>query len=248
MRRRIRNTPLFFILIMGNPRRAIRYTHQRKGASSLLWLLAGIGVLACLTALTLASLHTVPANRSEVTGMSSAHQSSTPQTGIQGIPAITPHLNLAANAASTASGGTATLPTFTADDASAWVTAHVLPAHQQAYGTVTISSVTFLPYEQASQWQATGGNLNLPAGTPLCVVVLDGSFGLTSPWTHSPIPATPATYSHAVLVFNGVTGNLLVRSHANSLPPELAAAATPTTPATPTTTTTPGTGTPTPTS
>ena len=75
--------------------------------------------------------------------MPSTHQSNTPPTGPQGAAAITPHLNLAANAASIASGGTATLPTFTADDASAWVTAHMLLAFQEAYGTVTISNVTF---------------------------------------------------------------------------------------------------------
>ena len=217
-------------------------------------------MLVCLTAFTLASLHARPANRSEGTGMPSAHQSSTPLTGLQGAPAITPHLNLAANAASVASGGTANLPTFTADDARAWVTAHMLLAFQQAYGTVTISSVTFLPSEQASQLHAAGGNLNLPVGTPLCFVVLNGTFPGPSPWAGpaslpGSTPTLPAqiTYSHTVLGFNGVTGNLLFRSATSSLPAELAAPATPTTtPATPTagttptTNTTPGSGTPPP--
>jgi hypothetical protein len=248
---------------MGNPRRAMRYTHQRKGASSLPWLLVGIGVLVGLTALTLASLHTDPANSSEVSSMPSAQHSSTPQTGVQGMPAITPHLNLAANAASTASGGSATLPTFTADDASAWVMAQLLPAYQ-ATGTVTVRSVTFLPSEQVSQLPNLGGNLGLPAGTPLCVVVLDGTFPDIQPWTGPSSlrgSAPPVTYSYAIAVFNGVTGNLLGRGVTNSLPAPVAAAATPTTgttpttpttPATPTTgttpttTTTPGTGTPTP--
>jgi hypothetical protein len=146
--------------------------------------------------------------------MPSAPQSSTLLTGPQGIPSITPHLNLAANAASVASGGIAILPTFTADDARAWVMAHLLPAYQQAYGTMTISSVTFLPCEQASQRQDMGGNLNLPVGTPLCVVVLDGTF---SYYIRPPESTPPATCSYS-LGFNGVTGNLLFRS-APSPPP-----------------------------
>ena len=183
--------------------------------------------------------------------MGSAHQSSTPPTGPKGATAITPHLNLAANAASVASSGSATLPTFTADDASAWVTAHFLSAFQQAYGTVTMSSVTFLPSEQASQWQATGGNLNLPVGTPVCFVVLDGSFPGPSPrhWPASlrgSAPPEGISYSHTVVGFHGITGNLLFRSATSSLPPALASAATPTVGSTPTTTATPGTGTATP--
>ena len=218
---------------------------QRKGTSSRLRLLVGVGVLVGLTARTQARSHASPPNRSEGIGMPSAHQSSTRPTGPQGATAITPHLNLAANAASIASSGTATQPTFTADDASAWVTAHFLPALQQAYGTVTISAVTFAPSEQASHWLELGNNLNLPAGTPVCFVVLDGSFGLIIPWHGAP-PATPVTYSHTVLVFNGVNGNLLVRSATSSLPAALAAPATPTAGTTPTTNTTPGTGTSTP--
>jgi hypothetical protein len=208
----------------------MRNIHLTTGAK---WLLVGIGVLVGLTVSTLASPHASPANRSEVTGMPSAHESSTPLTGPRGVPAITPYPNLAANAASVVSGGTATLPTFTADDARAWVTAHMLPTFQQAYGTVTINSVTFLPSEQASQWQATGSNQNLPVGTPLCVVVLDGSFPGPSPrhWPASLRGSAPPEgiwYSHTVLGFNGVTGNLLFRSATSSLPPALAAAATPT--------------------
>ena len=228
---------------MGNPRRAMSNINQRKGTSSLPWLLAGIGVLVCLTAFTLASLHADPANSSEVAGHVSANVSSTPQTGFPGAPAITPHLNLAANAASTASGGTATLPTFTADDASAWATAHLLPSYQ-TNGTATIGSVTFVPQEQANQWPNLGLALGLPAGTPVCVVVLDGSFTQTLPSFGGTPPAggttLTRTYSYTIFGFNGVTGNLLDTSWTNSLPAALAA------PATPTTNTTPGSGTSTP--
>jgi hypothetical protein len=177
--------------------------------------------------------------------MSSANgmnENTAPQTGIQGIPAITPHLNLAANAASTASGGTANLPTFTADDASARVMAH--PPLYTATGTTTIGSVTLLPYAQAAQWLTL--ELGLPAVTPVCVVVLDGSLTDTIPWMGGPPPPgaspTALTYSHAIVVFNGVTGNLLTRNLKNSVP------AAPTVVTTPTTTATPGTGTSTPTS
>jgi hypothetical protein len=215
-------------------------TVHRKGASSLPWLLAGIGVLACLTAVTLASLHADPAKSNGVAGMphgNSAHYSSTPHTSFPGTSAITPHLNLAANAASVSSGGTATLSTFTADDARVWVTAYLLPGYQTS-GTVTIGSVTFVPQEQANQWANLGLALGLPADTPVCVVVLDthhGSFTV-------PGSTGPATYSYVIFGFNGVTGNFMDTSWTNSLPATLAAAATPTT------TTTPGTGASTPTS
>jgi hypothetical protein len=163
------------------------------------------------------------------------NDSTAPQTGYPGIPAITPHLNLEVNAAGTASGGTATLPTFTADDASAWVMAHGLRPFK-ATGTMTVRSVTFLCQEQASQLQNPVTTLDQPASTLLCFVVLDGTF--THPMAQQG-SNPPLTYLYAVAVFNGVTGNLVGEILANSLPAALA---------TPTTSTTPGTGTSTPTS
>jgi hypothetical protein len=213
----------------------MRYANQRRGASSLPWLKAGIGVLVCVAAFTLASLHTDPAISSQVTGMphaNSANHSSAPTVPYQGATAITPHLNMAANAASTANGGTATLPAFTAADASAWVMSNKY--FYEATGTLTVESVTFLPYEQASQWLSLGFG-GVLAVTPMCVVVLDGNFTDTL----DSVSTQPATYSHVIDVFNAVTGNLMRRALTNSLP---AAPATPTTPATP------GTGTSTPTS
>ena len=215
------------------------YTNQRKGARSLPWLLAGIGLLVCPTAFTLATLHADPAKSSQVTGMThanSVNDSSTLQSGLQGIPSITPHLNLAANAASVASGVAATLPTFTADDASAWVTANWLPAF---HGTATIGSVTFVPQKQANQWANVGLGLGLPVGAPVCVVVLDGN--ITDPMRLPGVTPPTTTYSYTILGFNGVTGNLLDRGLTNSLPAALAAPATPTTD-----TSTPTTGTYTP--
>jgi hypothetical protein len=212
---------------MGNPKRAVKSSHQMKGASSLPWVLAGIGVLVCLTAFTLASLHADPASGSQVAGHSNgANPSGTPKAEFPGVPAITPHLNLAANAASVASGGTATQPTFTADDASAWVTAHLLPSYQTT-GKATIGSVTFVPQEEANQWQDLGLALGLPAGTPVCIVVLDGTF------THNRQLGAPAgsssslTYSYLILGFNGLTGNFMDKGWTNSLPAALAAPAAP---------------------
>jgi hypothetical protein len=233
---------------MGNPRPAMRDTHQRKGASSLPWLLAGIGVLVCLTAFTLVILHADPAESPGVSGMPYANAANLsclpPLGGSPGVPAITPHLNLAANAASVANGGIATFPTFTADDARAWVTAHVLPGYEKT-GTMTIRSVTFLPQAQACQWPNLGLDVGLAAGTPLCVVVLEGS--ITVPSLQSGTASNPpATYSYAILGFNGVTGNRMDTSLTNSLPAALAGPATPTAGSAPTIPTTPGTDTPTP--
>jgi hypothetical protein len=219
----------------------MRDTNERKGASRLPWLLAGIGVLVCLTAFTLVILHADPAESPGVPGMPYANAANLsclpPLGGSPGMPAITPHLNLAANAASTASGGIATLPTFMAADARAWVTAHVLPGYEKT-GTMTIKSVTFLPQAQACQWPNLGLDVGLAAGTPLCVVVLEGS--ITVPSLQSGTASNPpTTYSYAILGFNGVTGNRMDTSLTNSLPDVLAG------PAMPTTTATPGTSTPT---
>jgi hypothetical protein len=175
----------------------MRDTHQRNGASRLPWLPAGIAVLVGLTAFTLVILH---ADLAESPGVAdiphaiSANSICINHTGgFPGVPAITPYLNLAANAASVASGGIATLPTFTAGDASAWVMAH--RAFTAAPGTFTIRCVTFVPQEQACQWANVGLDLGLPAGAPLCVVVLDGTFTVTNPGE----PTLTRTYSHVIL-------------------------------------------------
>jgi hypothetical protein len=213
----------------------MRDTHERKVASRLPWLLAGIGVLACLTAFTLVILHADLAESPGVPSMPYAnatnHSCTSHTGGFPGIAAITPHLNLAANAASRASGRTATLPTFTADDASAWVLPWVKYYGLglfQATGTVTIRSVTFVPQEQACQWPNLGLSLGLPAATPVCVVVLDGTFNDTLSAAGS---AKPSTYSYAVMGFNGVTGNWMDMGVTNSLPAALAGPAMLTTPA-----------------
>jgi hypothetical protein len=215
---------------MDNPGPATGPAHQRYGASRLPWLLVGISVLACLTAFALVLLPADPAQSPGVTSMPYANAANLsclpPSGGLPGMPAITPHLNLAANAASTARGGIATLPTFTAADASAWVMAHLVPAYETT-GTATVRSVTFLPQEQACQWPNLGLDVGLPAGTPLCVVVLAGS--ITAPSLQSGTASNPpVTYSYAIVGFNGVTGNLLSRSLTNSPPAALVGPATPT--------------------
>jgi hypothetical protein len=203
----------------------MRYINLRTGAR---WLLVGIGVLVCLTASTLVILHIDTAKAPGSAATPSANYSSSVSFGSGGIPAITPRPNLVEKSESTASGGIATLPTFTADDANAWVTAHGVES-TKATGTLTVKSVTFLAYDPANPWLNLGDNLGLPAGTLLCVVVLDGTFTDTIPTYGLGPRFGPLTYSYALEVFDGVTGNFLKRSLTNaSIPAALAGPATPT--------------------
>jgi hypothetical protein len=106
------------------------------------------------------------------------------------------------------------LPVFTASTVATYLDAHPLAGDRLA----VIVELAVMPTSQVEK--LLGGDLiGTPESYPLCYVRLSGRF------IFSNAPGTLATYTTGMLVFDGVTGNLLVYG---GLPTPAAPGATPT--------------------
>jgi hypothetical protein len=220
----------------------VRFTTRGEKTGIVPWILGGIVVLVCLSVFALvgASNSTASAaKQSTDTGMSTpqpypgprAPNAQTTPGAPPGVAAITPHLNVSANAATIARAPTGTtpslLPTFNANDATAYVTAN--PGPYPTSGSTAIRSVTFLTQEQVLQMLQTvdtniPSTFGQPVGTPFCVVFLSGTFSLS----HQPgATVSSQTWPYAFVVLNGVTGNFMGMGLLSILPTIPASTITP---------------------
>lgn len=117
--------------------------------------------------------------------------------GSYGIPAIQPRAALASS----------TGPHFTAADAAAYIKANRAPYAVPGTPDPTIVSITFLPAKTVvAQY---GGSLSGTTDTtPICVVILSGTFLLGQ----VPLEVTPTPYHQGDMIFDGYTGYLLESS------------------------------------
>lgn len=94
------------------------------------------------------------------------------------------------------------LPSFSAADVRAYVSAHPHPDQASGAAPATIAGVEFLPAQAMES--RLGGATGRPATALFCLVTLRGSFAVAGP------PGTGWSSDIAYLVFDAHTGNILV--------------------------------------
>jgi hypothetical protein len=120
----------------------------------------------------------------------------TPQP-VQGLPAIAP----------TRPGQ---IPAFETEAVQAWVTRHPMPGAAPTTTAPTVVQVDCsLNAAQASK-VLDGQSVNVPDGTPVCLVTLRGSFTFDDVPPPHGAKVTPPTYTEGFEVFDAMTGNLLM--------------------------------------
>jgi hypothetical protein len=120
----------------------------------------------------------------------------TPQP-LQGMPAVTP----------TRPGQ---IPAFDTEALRTWVTHHPLPGTAPATTMPTVASIDCsLTAVQASK-SLDGQSVNVPDGTPVCLVVVMGSFTFADVPPPRGTAVTPTSYPDGFEVFDATTGNLLM--------------------------------------
>jgi hypothetical protein len=126
----------------------------------------------------------------------------TPSLYPEGVPGITPHLNLAATDAN--------VPTFTAADASAYSLAHP-PIGYQRGTPLTVKSVEFMTDAKADK--VLDLQIGLEPTALVCLVWVTGQFRHVPAVPRSINPdLKPITWTEAYIVYNARTGNILVES------------------------------------
>jgi hypothetical protein len=172
----------------------VRHRGVTKRISALWpWMLGGLIVVLFLLAFIYHSVSQSPAAQSQQVYSAGAGRPGQPL----GVPAITPHLNLdAANPAQ------ASLPTYTAADATAYANAHD-PEGLKSLAPFAVTKVQFMTDAQADQ------QLNVVIGlgpsAPVCVVEVHGHFQASRAPANTNIP----TFDYVNEIFDGRTGNFL---------------------------------------
>lgn len=111
-----------------------------------------------------------------------------------GIPAITPHLK-------TTDGRQ---PTFTETDVVQWVRAHPMESALPGSVPASVASVAFITSQVVSA-QLLGESTGLPDGALVCYVRVTGKFA-----SYSPVGGPPLIYHDGYILFDAVTGNLIM--------------------------------------
>jgi hypothetical protein len=172
------------------------------------WFVLSIFGLAVAVALLLVNTGTSQASGTTSGSNVSAPLAPTPfgtqrtPMPVVGSPAITPHPT---TTSSSARSGTSTFdsPTFSASDASAYITTHPMWRNLAVWAPPTVVQVAFYSSKQVSTLLG-GESTGMPDNTLLCYVELRGTFTFAGP------NGTTATFSTGFEVFDAHTGNFLM--------------------------------------
>jgi hypothetical protein len=182
-------------------------TRRKAAGSSEDWvtrLIVGLPVCIVLVALAFATVSHVTSTPHQVfhdSGNVGESDSGRSQSTL-GDPAITPHLNLNADA------GGANLPTFTAADATAYAKAN-RPEGMLSLASIAVVSVQFMTDAQADQLLNTV--VGLAPNALVCVVKVTGRFQAL---LLGAAPTNVPTFNAAYEIFDGRTGNYLESAQA----------------------------------